>query len=141
MWEKIKLLWKARKPAQDVANDLGQIQRGWKTPIFWLVLIGHLGALVGAAQGSLNPQTALILNVVLAVLYNVLRSYVKSQEEGVREYWKTTEFYITIGSQLSAGLMALQTGGLDAKWITVALAVLNGVAVFGRDLSHKQPTH
>jgi hypothetical protein len=139
MWKKLMLLWKIRKPVEDVSKDLKEIKRGYKSVAFWLVLVGHLGALAAAAQGALDPKIALIANTVLAVLYNVLRASTKSQETGVREYWKTTEFYITVGSQLSAGLMALQAGGLDAKWITVSLAVLNGVAVFGRDMSHKQP--
>ena len=139
MLQKLMLLWKARKPAQDVAGDLKEIKRGWKTVSFWLVLVGHLGALAAAVQGSLDPQTALILNIALATLYNMLRSISKSQEAGVREWWKTTEVWVGIGTQLSAGLMALQSKGINPSWMAVSLAILNGVMVFGRDMSHKQP--
>lgn len=139
MWEKLMLLLKAKKPAEDVANDLKEIKRGWKTPYFWLVLIGHLGALVAAAQGVLDPKLALILNTVLAVLYNVLRGVNKSQEEGVREWWKTTEVWMSVGSQLSAGSLALQQGGINPTWLVTASTVLNAVLALSRDLSHKQP--
>jgi hypothetical protein len=139
MWEKIKLLLKIRKPAEDVSNDIKEIKRGWKTLSFWLVLIGHLGSLVAAAQGVLDPKLALILNTILAVLYNILRGVNKSQEEGVREWWKTTEVWMSVGSQLSAGSLALQQGGINPAWLVTASTVLNAVLALSRDLSHKQP--
>ncbi len=139
MWQKLMLLWKIRKPAEDVSKDLKEIKRGWKTVTFWLVLVGHLGALAGAAQGALDPKMALILNVALAALYNILRGVTKSQEEGVREWYKATEVWLGICSQISAALMTLQGKGIDPAWMATALAILNGVMVFCRDMSHKQP--
>jgi hypothetical protein len=139
MWNKLKLLWKARNEAKAVAKDIQELQKGYKTWQFWLIFVGHLAALLGAAQGGLDPQIALIANVVLAILYNFLRGVVKSQVNGARAWYKSTEFWLGMGVTFENAVMALKQGGVDPQWLLAAHSALVGVMAYAQRLGYAQP--
>lgn len=138
VFDAVKALWAAKEPATEVAGDIQQLKRGYKTPAFWVVLLAHLGSLVAAVQGYIPPHTLLLVNTVLAVLYNIARGTAKQEEAGVRDVWKTTEFWMSLGSQISAAFLALQQGGISPQWLVSAQTILAGAMVIARDLSHQK---
>lgn len=115
------------------------MKRGWKTWQFWVVLLGNLVSLASAAKGIMPPQAALILNTALATLYNIIRGMAKSDEEGVREWWKASETWVAAATQLNNGIVMAQQGGVNAEWMATTSTVIAAAIALARDLSHKQP--
>lgn len=141
LWSKIKLLWGAKDEVKAVVSDIETLPKGYKTWQFWLVFVGHLAALLAASQGMLDPQVALIANVVLAVLYNFLRGVVKSQAAGSRSWYLSTEFWLGMGVTLENGMMVLQQGGVNPQWLLTAHSILVGVMVYAQKLGYSQPNN
>lgn len=135
MFKKLRALWAARK----VVNQMGDVKRGWKTLGFWVTLLGNMTALVTALNGIIPATTAAIVSGAITALYTVLRGAQKSEEAGVREWYKTSEFYMAVGSQLGTVLLTLQQNGVNAAWVATSSTILSGVLAISRDLSHKQP--
>lgn len=135
VFQKLRALWEARK----VVSQMGEIKRGWKTLSFWITLLGNLLTLAGVLKGIIPALTALVVMTVLTAFYNILRGAQKSEEEGVRSWWKTTEFWMGVGTEISKAFIALQGGGISPAWMATLSTVLAGSMTIARDLSHKEP--
>ena len=118
---------------------MGEIKRGWKTVSFWVTLLGNVASLLAAMKGILPTNVALICGVALTAFYNILRGAQKSEEMGIREWWKTSEFWLSAGTMASTSLVSLQQGGVNDPWVMTANSILAGVMTVARDLSNKQP--
>ena len=75
---KIKLLFKLRKPAENLMTEVSKMKSGWKTSEFWLTIISNLVTIAGALQGIIDPKTAAIVLAVLNGLYTTLRTVAKA---------------------------------------------------------------
>jgi hypothetical protein len=133
---KLKAVWTARK----VVNQMGEIKRGWKTLSFWVVLVTNLLALIAALKGLLPAGLALILLTAVTAVYNILRGAQKSHEEGMRSWFKTTEFWMGVGTEISKAFVALQAEGINPAWMGTTSTILAGVMTISRDLSAKSPS-
>lgn len=139
MFSWLKFLWKIKEPATEVVGEMKEFKRGWKTFAFWISLIGNLATIAGASAGYIPPESALIINTILATVYNILRGVAKSEEEGVRPWYVTTESWLSIGTQLNNGILTLQHGGINPQWLVVSGIIINGITAMVRDLAHQQP--
>lgn len=135
LFQKIGALWKARK----VVAQMGEIKRGWKSLAFWVTLLGNVLGVLASVKGILPATAVVIGGAALTSLYTILRGAQKTEESGVREWWKTTEFWLSVGTSLSGGLVSVQQGGVNPAWIASANTVLAGVLGIARDLAHKEP--
>jgi len=138
--DKIKLIMKVQKPVAEVVGELKGVARGWKTVSFWVTLFGSLGSLAASVQGFLPPEYALLINTALVTVYNVLRGLNKADDMSSRPTWQSTEVWMGIMGQLNNGVLALQQGGVNEKWVMVSAAVLAAAMTLSRDLSNIEPT-
>lgn len=137
IFKKLALAWKG----QAVVAQLSNITKGWKTLAFWIALLGSLGTYLGQLKGFMSPELSLIVGAALTALYNILRGVEKAQTDTDTAPWyKTSECLLGIGEQVKNSLMALQSGGIDPQAFAIALAVINGSMVAGRDFSHIEPS-
>ncbi len=138
--EKMKLLFKARKPATDIINQVQGIKTGWKTWQFWAALVGSTGALVASLKGFIPLEASLIATTALTFLYNVLRGATKADVVGTKPLLQTSEFWMSILGYAQTALLALQTGGIDEKWVLMAAAFTTAALGMGQNLAGQQPT-
>ena len=136
LFAKIKAAWAARK----VVNQMGEIKRGWKTLSFWVTLAGNLVTLAVTLKGMVPAIAGIVAMTALTAVYNILRGAQKSEEAGVRAWWKTTEFWMGIGTEAIKGITVLKAGGVNPEWFGFTSAVLAGAMTIARDLAHKEPT-
>lgn len=76
--EQIKVLFRIRKPATDLLQEVKQVKSGWKTSEFWMTVVSQLLAVVGALSGVLDAKTAAIVVGALNAVYTVLRTIAKA---------------------------------------------------------------
>lgn len=132
---KVKALWAARR----VVKNMSDIKRGWKTISFWMTLMANIVSLAGALQGLIPATTAAVFITAANAIYNILRGLSKSQENNVRGYWKTTEFWLAISGEISKGVVSLETGGISTPFLASLGTVTAGVIAINRDLANKLP--
>lgn len=132
---KLKALWAARK----VVNTVIENRTGWKTISFWVTTLGSVIALVTALKGLIPVTVGVIVMAALSGIYNILRGLKKKQDDGVKSPWASTEFLQGLGTELSAMLLALQQGGVNAPWVATALTILGAIMAVTRDLANKEP--
>lgn len=137
--EKIKLLFAVKGPASKLAKDIQQIKTGWKTVEFWVTVIGSAISVATAAAGFLPATTALIITTALTAAYNILRAFQNAGVEGVTPVFQSTRFYTTVIGILSAGFVALQTGGINPLWVQSAISILAAVGAGAQALGAQQP--
>lgn len=137
--EKIKLLFKIAKPAQQVAGEVKKIKAGYKTVTFWISLVGSLLALAGAASGFIPATVSLIITTILTAIYNILRSLDQATQPGVDPIFQSTRFWIGMLGQFSAALLALQSGGISAPWIVTAQSILAAIMAAAQGVGANQP--
>jgi hypothetical protein len=135
IFKAIKAAWSARK----VVKDMGDIKRGWKTLNFWLTLVGNVIALSAAIKGFIPAVAALVVMTLLTALYNILRGAQKSQETGVRAFWKTSEFWLAVGAEISKAVLAVQQGGVNPAWLASLSTFMAAIMTIARDMAHKEP--
>lgn len=133
---KIKALWAARK----VVSQMGDIKRGWRTWQFWVALLGNVISLFAAVKGFIPATVGLIIATALTGVYTLVRGWQKIDEENVKPIFRTTEFWLTLGTEFSKALVALQAGGVNPAWFGAASAVLAAILGLARDLAHKEST-
>jgi len=138
--EKIKLLFKARKPATDIINEVGQIKSGWKTIPFWVTLLGTLISLVAALEGFIPASTALIATTALTAIYNILRGATKTDITGTKPVVQSTEFWLGVLGQLSNAAVTLKTGGIAPHWLVTAETFISAAMAAGQNLAGQQPS-
>lgn len=137
--EKIKLLFKIRKPAGQLADQVKGIKRGWKKVSFWVSFLGTLLSVVAALSGVLTPYISLIINTTLTLFYNILRGLDKADEVGIRPIVQTTEFWQGAMGEASNAIVALHTGGIDPAWLhTAEMLIAMGMAA-AQNLAAQQP--
>lgn len=137
--DKLKLVLKVRKPVAEVVGEVKDFKRGWKKLSFWVTLFGSLGALAASVQGFMPPEYALLINTALVTIYNILRGADKAMEASSQPTWKSTEVWMGLMGQLNNGVLALQQGGVNEKWVMASAAVLAAGMSLGRDLANLEP--
>jgi hypothetical protein len=138
--EKLKLLFKARQPVTDIINQVKEAKSGWKTWQFWATLVGSLGGLIVALKGFIPLEWSLILTTALTFLYNVLRGATKADVTGVKPLLQSSEFWISLLGYAQNALLALQTGGIDPKWVMESSAFITAGLGMAQNLAAQQPS-
>ena len=139
IFEKLKLLFKVREPAGALLDHVGNLKRGYAKISFWVSFLGTLLATVGALQGFLPPEFALVANTVLTAFYNILRGLDKVEEPGTRPAFQSTEFWQGAAGILSNAIVQMQTGGVDSAYFHSAQAFLATVMGASQNLGARQP--
>ena len=76
--DKIKVLFRIRKPAGDLLTGVSKVKDGWKTSEFWMTIVSQILAVVGALNGVIDAKTAATVVAVLNAIYAVLRTLAKA---------------------------------------------------------------
>jgi len=137
--QKIKLLFAAAKPAQQVAGEIKKIGAGWKSISFWVSLLGSLLALVGAVAGFVPASVSLIVTTVLTMFYNILRAVQQAGQPGVDPIFQSTRFWMGILGIISASLVSLQAGGVNPAWAQTAIGLIGAIMAGAQSLGAQQP--
>lgn len=143
--EKLKLLFKARQPITDIITEIKGLKTGWKTWQFWTALLASFSTLIAALGGFLPATTILIATTAIALfisIYNLWRGAMKSQIPGQTPFLQTSEFWLSLVGCVPPALVALKTGGVDPKWLEMALSAMGTILVSlgaGQNLSGQQP--
>ena len=135
LWDKVKLLFVARKPAADFLANVKAVKRGWKTIHFWVSLLGSGIALVASIKGFIPADVSLIITTVLVASYGVMRGLDKTDESIPHPPLRSTEFWIGVLGQLSNAVLALQQGGISSTHLVVAGTVIAGAMSIAQGLS------
>lgn len=138
--EKLKLLFKARKPITDIIHQVDTVKSGWKTLPFWITFVGTLISLAAALEGAIPKVTALIIMAVLTFFYNVLRGATKASLTEQKPVFQTSEFWIGVIGSLSACLTSIQSGGVNPIWLTTALGMIGVGMTAAQNLAGQSPT-
>lgn len=137
--EKLKLLFKERQPATDLINEVKQVKSGWKTLPFWIAVVGTLGAAAAGLDGIIPASAVLISTTVLTMFYNILRGATKADLAGTKPIFQTSEFWLSVLSQVSNAITSLKTGGINPAWLTSAGGLVAAAMAAGQNLAAQQP--
>lgn len=74
----IKVLFKLRKPVNNLIKEVKNVKPGYKTTEFWLTVLSNLITIAGALQGVIDGKTAAVVLAVLNGLYNLVRGLAKA---------------------------------------------------------------
>lgn len=132
---KVKLIWKGRA----IAENLIQIKSKWKSPTFWVALLGNAGTLVGALNGVIDPKVAIIINAILTSGYNYVRGLEKAQSDGVKPFKTSSEFVMGLATMASNALIDMQTGGVSTPYLAGSSILLGHAITAARDLANMRP--
>lgn len=137
---KLKLLFKIRKPASDLVDNLKDAKAGWKTIHFWVTLLGTLASTAAALTGIIPPQAQLIATTILQALYNIFRGADKADVNEVKGTFRTTEFWLSALTEVQKGLVAVETGGIHPEWMATLSTVVGMSLAAGQNLAARQPS-
>lgn len=137
--EKIKLLFKVKKPAGEIVDALQEAKKTKKWVHFTVTLLGILISTVAALAGVIPPQTQLIATTILQVIYNIVRGADKADNETIKGTLRTTEFYMTALTEMQKGIVMAQTGGINPEWFAMSSAIIGAALSFGQNLSARAP--
>jgi hypothetical protein len=137
--EKIKLLFALRKPAGELAKEVKELKTGWKTASFWVSILGTIGTITALVVGYIPATTALIATTAITVLYNLARAIENAQMAGTTPWWQTTRFWVGVLGIVSAGLAALQQGGINPAWIEGSISFIAAVMAAAQSVGAQQP--
>jgi hypothetical protein len=135
----VTLLFKAKKPLTDLADEFKTVKSNWKSPAFWFIVLGTFGTLAALVQGIVPAMTSLIITTTLGVLYNVGKAVEDAQKPGVNPPLTSTKFWVGILAIVSAGLIQLKSGGLQAEWVTSAIALIGSIMAAAQAVGANQP--
>jgi len=138
--EKLKLLFKVRKPATDLINEVRQVKSGWKTIPFWVSVLGTLLAVVASLKGLIPATSALVITTVLTMFYQILRGATKADLTSTKPVFQTSEFWLGVLSQIANALTALKTGGINPTWLATASGLVAAAMAAGQNLAGQQPS-
>lgn len=138
--EKIKLLFKARKPIEDLVSKAKGFKSGYKTVAFWVAILASLGGLFAALQGFIPAGAFLVGSTIIAMLYNIARGFEKSDQQGVRPTLQSTEFWFGVGTIILQSIASLQAGGIKPEWLVTANTIIGGSMAMAQNLGAQQPT-
>src|SRR5947207_321065 len=133
--EKLKLLIKIKKPLGDAVSAVEEAKKTKKWFHFAVTLVGILGSTAAALTGVIPPQAALIATTILQTIYNVIRRADTADSTEIKGTFRTTEFYMTALTELQKGIVAAQTGGINAEWFSVSSAIIGLGLSLGQNLS------
>lgn len=124
-----------------MSEELDKDQRlkgGVFTMEFWLVIAANVVGLVLFFVGELEGQVAATITTVATAGYAWVRGELKKRGADMKHIgftakssWKTSEFWMTVVSNISSIAMMV-IGGLDPEWGASVIAVLNTVYAFSR---------
>lgn len=134
-FSKIATLFKVRGPAQDLIGEIKTAQSGWKTIGFWVTLLGTLVSLVLSIKMIIPATAALVIISVLTAAYNVLRGAQKADTDTTRGVFRSTEFWLGVGGEVTKLVVALQAGGVNPAWLTSLSAMVATGMSIGQSLS------
>jgi hypothetical protein len=137
--EKIKLLLRIRKPAEELAGELKGIKAGYKTLPFWVSVLATLGTLAATLTGYIPVTTALIISTVVGCLYNILRAIQNAQVEGVQHPLQSTRFWVGLLTIVTASIESLKSGGINPAWLATATTIIAAVMAAAQSVGAKQP--
>ncbi len=138
--EKLKLLFKVRQPATDLINEVKEIKTGYKTIQFWVTVIGTIGSVATAMTGLIPATAALVISTSLTCFYNILRGATKSQSQTTKPILQTTEFWMSMLTELSNTLITFQNGAINPPWFATAQATIAAFMAFGQNLASQAPS-
>jgi hypothetical protein len=136
---KMKLLIKVREPITTLFTQVKEAKRGYRTMAFWVSVLGTLISLVGALNGVIPPQIAIIITTILTAIYNIIRGTEKSEETGVRPLLKSTEFWQGALGEISNSIVQMQTAGVNPEWFHMATGIIGMSMAIAQNLGAHQP--
>jgi len=135
--EKLKLLFKVKKPVEDVIDAAKAASKTRKWFSFVVTLVGTLGTTAAALTGVIPPQAQLVAVTVLQSLYNILRGADKAETSEIKGTLRTTEFWLTGLSEIQKTFVAFQTGGWYPEWMATATTVTGMALAAGQNLASR----
>lgn len=137
--EKLKLLFKIRKPLDGLVQSAKDAKAGWKTLKFWVTLTATLASTAAALTGIIPAPAQLIATTVIQAIYNILRGAEKMESAEVKGLATTTEFWLSTLTEIQKGLVAVETGGIHPEWIGIATAIVGASLAAGQNLAARTP--
>lgn len=136
---KLKLLIKTAKPVGKFVNELKGAKTKWKTIPFLVTVVGNLIAIVGGLNGFIPVTIAVCASSGLTFIYGLLRGFDKAGQEGIKEPWKTTEFWMTIAALASNAILDMQAAGVNNQVFVLLQSVLGSGGILSQYLGAQQP--
>jgi len=137
--EKIKLLFKVREPATELISGIKGFKAGYRTPSFWVTVIGSLLSMVAAFSGIIPEQVSLLITVILTGLYNITRGMAKLDQNAIRPTLKSTEFWVGVLGIVSTSLTSLHDGGINPAWMVTAQSAIAAAMAASQNLGVQAP--
>lgn len=137
--EKLKLLFKIKRPAGDIIDAVAEAKKTKKWFHFAVTLIGTLATTAGALTGVVPPVTQLIVVTILQTLYNIVRGADKADNAEIKGTLKTTEFWLTGLAEIQKGILAAQGGGINPEWLAVSSTIIGMALAAGQNLAARAP--
>lgn len=137
--EKLKLLFKVKKPAGELFDAVKEAKKTKKWFHFGVTVIGVLLSTAGALTGVIPPQTQLIITTILQTIYNIVRGADKADNHEIKGTLTTSEFWMTAATELQKGIVMAQTGGINPEWLATSSAVIGAALSFGQNLAARAP--
>ena len=137
--EKLKLLFKVKKPLGDAIDAVKEAKKTKKWFHFAVVLIGTLGSTAAALTGIIPPPAQLVAVTILQSLYNILRGADKADNNEVKGTLTTTEFWTTALSEMQKGIVSVQTGGINPEWLMTSSTIIGMLLAAGQNLAARAP--
>lgn len=138
VFAKLKLLFRAKKPAEQLVGQVQELKRGWKKISFWISVVSTLLSLLGALSGVIPPNLSVIINTVLTAFYNVLRGLDKASEPGVRPPLQSTEFWHGILTEVSNIAVAVN-GHVDPALLHSCEVAIAAIMAVVQNLGAQEP--
>jgi hypothetical protein len=141
LMEKLKLLFKIKKPAGDLIDAVQEAKKTKKWIHFTVTVIGILITTAGALTGYIPPQTQLIITTILQALYNIIRGADKADNETVKGTFRTTEFWMTGLTEIQKLIVVSQDNmfGINPEWLAMSSTLIGMALAFGQNLAARAP--
>lgn len=139
--EKLKLLFKVRKPLGEVADAVEEAKKTKKWVHFAVTLLGTLVTTALALKGVIPPVYQLIAVTVFQALYNIIRGADKADNAEIKGTLTTTEFWMTALAEVQKAFINLQTGGINPEWMVTSTAAIGAALAFGQNLAARHINH
>lgn len=139
LFSKLKLLFLIQKPAGEVFDAVAEAK---KTKKYWHLAATLLGMVVGSSAlwaSFLPPQYAIVITAAAVAAYTIARGADKADNEDVKGYFTSSEFYVQVAGALQACFIAMKAGGISPAWIDGALSMIAIAAGSGQNLAARAP--
>lgn len=137
----IKLLFTGIKPVKELIGTIKEGGKtGWSSPAFLVTVVGSLVSFVLAVKSILPGAVAAIIIAALMGLYNALRAYINTQQEGVTAPLKSTRFWTTVAGVALVALTDIKTAGVGGTLMTTLISVLTAVGTVSQSVGSAEPS-